>query len=108
MDHAAYEYVAGGSGSCVTDAENRAGFDRIRLNQRVLVDASRIDTKLRLFEREHDCPILLAPAGYHKLVHPEGELETIRGANLSDTTLVAACFSTVSYERMSQEAKRPL
>ena len=31
-------------------------------------------------------PILLAPAGYHKLVHPEGELETVRGADLSEAT----------------------
>ncbi len=108
MSHAAYEYVAGGSGSGLTDAENRRAFDRIRLNQRVLVDASRIDTKLRLFDRDYDYPILLGPTGYHKLVHPEGELETVKGANLSDATLVAANFSTVAFEEMSREASRPL
>jgi len=108
MSHAAYEYVAGGSGAGLTDAENRRAFDRIRLSQRVLVDASRIDTKLRLFDRDYDYPILLGPTGYHKLVHPEGELETVKGANLSDATLVAANFSTVTFEEMSREAARPL
>jgi 4-hydroxymandelate oxidase len=108
MSHAAYEYVAGGSGAGLTDAENRRAFDRIRLSQRVLVDASRIDTKLRLFDRDYNYPILLGPTGYHKLIHPEGELETVKGANLSDATLVAANFSTVTFEEMSREAARPL
>jgi 4-hydroxymandelate oxidase len=108
MSHAAYEYVAGGAGAGLTDAENRTAFDRIRLSQRVLVDASRIDTKLRLFDRDYDYPILLGPTGYHKLVHAQGELETVKGANLSDATLVAANFSTVAFEEMSREAARPL
>jgi 4-hydroxymandelate oxidase len=108
MSHAAYEYVAGGAGAGITDAENRRAFDRIRLMQRVLVDASRIDTKLRLFDRDYEYPILLGPTGYHKLIHAGGELETVKGANLSDATLVAATFSTMAFEEMSREAARPL
>ena len=53
MSHAADEYVAGGAGAGLTDVENRAAFQRIPLRQRVLVDASRIDTKLRLFDRDY-------------------------------------------------------
>ena len=51
MSHSAYEYVSGGAGSGVTVLENRAAFDRIRLNQRVLIDVSRIDTRTTLFGR---------------------------------------------------------
>lgn len=108
MTHAAFEYVVGGAGADVTVAENRAAFNRIRLNPRVLIDASHIDTKLNIFGREHEFPILLAPAGYHKLVHPEGEIESVRGANLAEATLVAATFSNVTLEAMSAVAKRPL
>ncbi|HEY1950038.1 MAG TPA: alpha-hydroxy acid oxidase [Bryobacteraceae bacterium] len=108
MSNAAYEYVTGGAGDGLSALENRAAFNRIRLNPRVMVDVSCIDTKLRLFGREHAFPILLAPAAYHKLVHPEGELETVKGADLSESTLVAACFSTVSYEAMRQSSRQPL
>jgi 4-hydroxymandelate oxidase len=108
MSLGALEYVTGGAGSGLTAAENRAAFNRIKLNQRVMVDVSRIDTKLRLLRREHAFPILLAPAAYHKLVHPEGELETVRGADLSEATLVAASFSTVTYEAMRQTSVQPL
>lgn len=104
----ALEYVAGGAGAGLTAAENRTAFNRIKINQRVMVDVSRIDTKLRLLRREHPFPILLAPTGYHKLVHPEGELETVRGADLSEATLVAAAFSTVAYEEVRRVAKQPL
>lgn len=105
---AAYAYVAGAAGSEITLGENRAAFDRIRLRPRVLIDVTQIDTTLNLFGRKYDYPILLAPAGYHKLIHPEGEIEAARGANLANTTLVAAAFSTVALEQISAVAKRPL
>jgi 4-hydroxymandelate oxidase len=108
MTHAAYEYVAGGAGSDFTVADNRAAFNRIRLNPRVLVDVTKIDTTLKLFGRDYEYPILLAPAGYHKLVHPDGEIETVAGANLAEATLCAASFSTVTIEEMAAVAKRPL
>ena len=108
MPPQALEYIAGGAGAGLTAAENRLAFNRIKLNQRVMVDVSHIDTKVRLLRREHPFPILLAPAGYHKLAHPEGELETVRGADLSEATLVAAAFSNVAYEVMRQTSSRPL
>jgi len=108
MSAAAYSYVAGGAGSELTVQDNRAAFNRLRLNPRVLVDVSRIDTTLDLFGRAYEYPILLAPAGYHKLVHPEGEIETVKGANLAEATLIAASFSTATIEAMSAAAMRPL
>ncbi len=108
MTPAAYAYVAGGAGSELTVAENRAAFNRIRLNPRVLVDVTSIDTTLNLFGGKYEYPILLAPAGYHKLVHPDGEIETVKGANLAEATLVASIFSTVGIEQMSAASTRPL
>lgn len=103
-----YAYISGGAGSEITLGDNRAAFDRIRLYPRMLVDVSRIDTKLTIFGREYPFPILLAPTGYHMLFHPEGESETIAGANLSETTLVTSLFSNVAFEALSRIAQRPL
>lgn len=108
MTAMAYEYVASGSADDLTLTENRQAFARIKLLPHHLVDVAKIDTMLELFGRRHDFPILLAPTGYHKLFHPDGELETVQGANRSGATLVASIFSTVSFEQMAGASLQPL
>jgi 4-hydroxymandelate oxidase len=108
MGGMAYEYVASGSADDLSLAENRQAFARIKLLPRHLVDVGRIDTSLNLFGHRCEFPVLLAPTGYHKLFHPEGELETVRGANLSGATLVASIFSTISFEEMAAVSAQPL
>ena len=105
MTHMAYEYVAGGAGDEITLRENESAFDRLRLNPRVLTDVSRIDTRLTLFGQTLDFPILLAPTAYHRLVHPEGEIATVRGSTAAGATLVASSFANTSIEDMAQAAK---
>lgn len=108
LPSAAWEYLEGGVAGEVTVRENRAAFDRIQLNPRALVDVSQIDTRLDLFGMALPFPILLAPAGYHKLFHRDGELETLRGAEASEAHYITACFSTVSFGDLVKEATRPL
>ena len=103
MTKAAYEYVASGAGNEESLRANRAAFSAIAL----LPHVSAIDTRVVLFGREHRSPILLAPAGYHRLAHKRGELETIDGANLVDCTVVASSFATVAIEEVQQRARRP-
>jgi 4-hydroxymandelate oxidase len=106
MSPAAFEYVAGGAGSDQTVIRNRTAFNRLAILPRVLQDVSRIDTRLSLFGKSHEFPILLAPTGYHKLVHAVGEMATVEGANESGALLVAALFATVSYEHMRSRSRQ--
>lgn len=104
LSRMAYDYVAGGSADEITLRRNRKAFDTIRLKPRVLVDVSRLDTHLELFGQRFDFPILLAPTAYHKLIHPDGELSTARGAGAGLATLVVSSFSTTSIEDISKAA----
>ena len=70
MTRPAFDYVAGGAGDEITLRWNREAFDRIKLRPRILVDVSKIDTSIRLFDRELAFPILLAPTAFHRVVHP--------------------------------------
>ncbi len=92
----------------ITAAENRTAFNRIKINQRVMVDVSKIDTRFRLFRRDHPFPILLAPVGYHKLVHPEGELETVRGAELAKPPSVPPPSPPLLTKPSAQTSRRPM
>jgi hypothetical protein len=100
----AFEYVVGGAESEVTLRENRSAFERLRLHPRVLVDVSHLDTRTVLFGETLEFPILLAPTAYHKLVHPEGEIATARGARAAGAVLVVSSFATTAVEDMAKAA----
>ncbi len=108
LPHNAWEFLEGGVGDELTVRANRLAFDALQLSPRALVDVSEIDTRLQLFGLDLAFPILLAPAGYHKLFHAEGELATLRGAEAGSAHFVTACFSTVAYADLAKAATRPL
>ena len=108
ISHSAYEYISGGAGDELTLRWNREAFDRLRLRPRALVDVSRLDTRVKLFGQELPFPILLAPTAYHRLVHPEGELATVRGANAAEATMVISTAATISVEEIARASTRPV
>src|SRR3954454_23117712 len=53
-------------------------------------------------------PVLLAPVAYQKLVHPEGEVASVRGAGQTGTTFVVSTASTCPIEDIAAAASAPL
>lgn len=104
----AWEYITGGAGDEITLRWNREVLDRIRLRPRILVDVSKLDTRVQLFGQDLPFPILLAPTAYHCLVHPEGELATARGAETAGATFVLSTLATTSVEEVAAAVRRPL
>ena len=103
-----WEYVSGGAADELTMKWNKEAFQRIRLKPRVLVDVSKLDTRVTLFGQEHAYPILLAPTAAQKLTHPEGELATVRGAGAAGAAMVLSSFSNTSLEDVAAVAKTPM
>ena len=108
MSKMAWEYISGGAADELTLQWNHEAYDRIRLRPRVLVDVSKLDTRVTLLGQELAFPILLAPTAYHQLAHPEGELATARGAGAADATMVMSTSATTSIEDIAAVATRPL
>lgn len=108
LNFMASEYLKAGIAGEVTLRENRAAFERLRLLPRLFVDVSAIDTRITLFGREHASPILLAPVGYQKIFHPDGELASVEGGNQSNTTFVSATFASFAIEDICARAARPV
>lgn len=105
MTAMAWEYISGGAGDELTLRWNREAYDRIKLKPRVLVDVSKLDTRVNLFGREMPFPILLAPAAYQKLVHADGELATAKGSGTA--TMVVSTMASVSVEAIAAATKQP-
>ncbi len=100
----AHAYIAGAAADEISLRWNREAFDRIALRPRVLVDVSKLDTRLKLLGADLPHPILLGPAASHRIVHPEGELATVRGAAAAQALLIVSSAATTSFADIARVA----
>lgn len=104
MEPAAWDYYAGGAGDELTIAGNRAGWDRLRLRPRVLIDVSTMDPATRAFGTHLSHPIIVAPTASHDLAHPDGELATARGSAAAGALMTLSTISSRSMEEVAAVA----
>ena len=104
----AWDYLAGGSGDERTLAWNRERLDAVRLLPRVLRDVSAVDTRLELLGNALPHPVLLAPTGFQRLFHAEGERATARGAAAAGALWTLSTAATTSLEDTAAVAGGPL
>src|SRR5687767_7166920 len=74
MDPMAWEYFDSGNADDITLRWNREAFERMGLRPRFLGDLSTLTTGIRLLGQELAFPILIAPAAFHRMIHPDGEI----------------------------------
>ncbi|MDB6060481.1 MAG: FMN-dependent alpha-hydroxy acid dehydrogenase family protein [Verrucomicrobiaceae bacterium] len=98
LDDNAWEFLTAGAADEITLRDNRAAFDRIRLKSKVLRDVSGGHTRLDLFGHVLEHPILLAPVGYQKLFHADGEIASALGAQVMAAPFVVSTLSSTKLE----------
>ncbi len=108
MGENAWAYISGGSDDERTLRWNSEAFARLRLRGRALPDVRDVDTRVTLFGRTLEHPILLAPAAFHRLVHPDGELATALGASAMQAGFVVSTQASVTLEAIAARASAPL
>ena len=108
ISHGAWERISGGAADEITLRWNREAYDHIRLKPRVLVDVSRIDTRINLLGAELPFPILLAPTGGQGFIHPDGDAEAARGAGAARATYVVSSSASMRVEDIARAAAGPL
>lgn len=96
-----FDYVDGGAGAEVTMRQNVADFEALRLNQRVMVDVSGIDTSVELFGEKLAMPLVLAPVGLAGMMARRAE---VRAKRSSDAAGIPFCLSTVGICTMEEVA----
>jgi isopentenyl diphosphate isomerase/L-lactate dehydrogenase-like FMN-dependent dehydrogenase len=99
-----FEFFDRGNGDETALVENRAAFDRIKLEPRALVDTSRRSQGITLFGKQHAMPIAIAPTGSAGLAWHEGEIALARAAAAAGIPFALATGSMTSLERVAAEA----
>jgi isopentenyl diphosphate isomerase/L-lactate dehydrogenase-like FMN-dependent dehydrogenase len=102
IDERANAYVVGGAGSEDTMRANLEAFRRWRIVPRVLRDVSGRDLSTTVLGTEMPAPVMLAPIGVQKILHPEGELVTARAAATLGLPLVTSTASSFSFEEIAE------
>jgi 4-hydroxymandelate oxidase len=100
LPQAVYEYIAGGAGDEHSIRANEDSYQKIFLRPRVLRSAAPVELGQELFGRHLPAPVLLAPAAYQRLMHPEGELASVQGAIRHGLPFVLSSNGTVSIEQI--------
>ena len=105
VEERVYAFISAGAGRGETLERNARAFRDWAIVPRVLHGAEEVDTTATVFGRELPVPILLGPVGMQRIVHPEGELATVRAAKRLGLPMVLSMSSSHSIERVRDEAE---
>jgi len=92
-----FNYIDGGAEGEWTLRENRRAFDEVTFRPQQAVAVPACDLRTRVLGVELSMPLLLAPVGYLRVMHPEGEIGAARAAGRAG---VGTILSTVSGYRL--------
>jgi len=92
-----FNYIDGGAESELTLRENRRAFEAITFRARHAVAVPNADLRARCLGIDLSMPVLLAPVGYCRIMHPDGEVAAARAAGKAGTAYI---LSTVSGHRL--------
>lgn len=92
-----FNYIDGGADGEWTLRENRRAFDAITFRPHQAVAVPACDLRTRVLGTELSMPLLLAPVGYLRVMHPDGEIAAARAAGRAGVGFI---LSTVSGHRL--------
>ncbi|MDP6512949.1 MAG: alpha-hydroxy acid oxidase, partial [SAR202 cluster bacterium] len=108
MPHNSWEFVDASSSDEITKRRNRTAFDEITINPNFLIDVGNRDLSVSILGEKIDFPIMIAPAGGQRSIHPDGEQATARAAGSAGTLYALATSSGYSIEEVAEVATGPL
>jgi 4-hydroxymandelate oxidase len=102
LDETAWSYLTGGAADEITLRENRMAWDAWRLLPRVLRSLAGGHTRQTLLGRDWPHPIMLAPAAYQRLFHPDGEHASALAAAAQGAGITLSTQASVPLEDVAR------
>jgi len=95
-----FDYLDGGSDDERTLTANSAAFAEVGFRPRVLREVDSVSLASTLLGGPVSYPLVLAPAGFVRLLHPDGELGAARAAERAGLPYTLSTLSTCSIEEV--------
>lgn len=104
LPHMLFEYIDSGASDERTLKANRAGFEQLRLKQRVMRDMSKLDMSAELMGSPASIPVALAPVGFAGMYARRGEVKAARAAAAEGVPFCLSAVSVCDYEEVCRDS----
>ena len=103
-----FDYLDGGADGEFTLRENCRAFEDVTFRPRHAVSVPTCDLRTRVLGFDLRLPVLLAPVGYSRLMHPEGEVAAARCAGDAGTAYILSTISGHKLEDVKAASQGPV
>jgi L-lactate dehydrogenase (cytochrome) len=100
----AFDYTDGGADDEISLSRARAAYQNIEFSPSVLRDVSNLDTSVQLFGRPARFPLGIAPTGFTRMMHTDGEVGGSRAAEKFGIPFCLSTMGTTSIEDLVRAA----
>lgn len=100
---AVFDYVDGAAESELSLTRSRQAFADVEFRPRVLRDVSHVDAGVELLGVRSPVPVVLAPTGFTRMMHTEGEWAVGRAAARAGIPYTLSTMGTVSVEDLATD-----
>jgi isopentenyl diphosphate isomerase/L-lactate dehydrogenase-like FMN-dependent dehydrogenase len=108
LPKAVFDYLDGGADAEITLRENCRAFDDITFRPRCAVAFSDCNLKTTVLGNELSFPVMLAPVGYSRLMHPGGEVAAASAAGKAGTAYILSTISGHPMEKVKAASPGPV
>jgi isopentenyl diphosphate isomerase/L-lactate dehydrogenase-like FMN-dependent dehydrogenase len=108
LPKAVFDYLDGGADGELTLRENCRAFEDILFRPRCAVSSADCALKTQILGFELSFPAMLAPVGYSRLMHPEGEVAAARAAGKAGTAYILSTISGHPLEKVKAASNGPV
>ena len=108
LPRSVFDYLDGGAEDETTLRENPRAFNDVLFRPRNAVAFTDCDLRVRAVGHELGFPAILAPVGYSRMMHPEGELAAARAAGDAGTVYALSTISGHKLEVVKAATKGPM
>jgi len=108
LPRSVFDYLDGGAEAECTLAENCRAFRDVLFRPRNAVAIGVCDVKTRVLGHELSFPAILAPVGYSRLMHPDGEIAAARAAGEAGTAYILSTISGHKLENVKAGSQGPV